>query len=92
MEPQVKERVLPFVSASVLRLISPAVIVNVKVQIDDQGKVVKAESLTHGPPLVNTLADAAVDAARHWRFVPARRGNLNVASETVLNFAFTHPN
>jgi hypothetical protein len=92
MEPQVKERVLPVVSASVLRLISPAVVVNVKVQIDDQGKVVKAESLTHGPPLVNTLADAAVEAARHWRFVPARRGNQNVASETVLNFAFTHPN
>ncbi|HEY6341086.1 MAG TPA: hypothetical protein VIY49_06305 [Bryobacteraceae bacterium] len=89
---QVKERVLPTVSANVLRLISPSVVVHVKVQIDDRGKVVKSESLTHGPGLVDTLADAAVEAARHWQFVPARRGNQNVASETVLNFTFARGN
>jgi hypothetical protein len=90
--PQVKERVLPTVSTNVLRLISPSVIVHVKVQIDDRGRVVKSESLTHGPGLVDTLADAAVEAARHWQFVPARRGNQNVASETVLNFTFARGN
>jgi hypothetical protein len=88
----VKERVLPTVSANVLRLISPSVVVHVKVQIDDLGRVVKSESLTHGPGLVDTLADAAVEAARHWQFVPARRGNQNVASETVLNFTFARGN
>ena len=76
---------LPTVSQSVLRLVSPAVTVNVKVAIDNRGRVTKAESLTHGQSLVNTLSDAAVDAARHWVFVPARRGAQNVASETVLN-------
>jgi periplasmic protein TonB len=90
--PQVKERVLPTVSANVLRFISPSVVVHVKVQIDDQGKVVKSESLTHGVGLVDTLADAAVEAARHWQFVPARRGNQSVASETVLNFTFARGN
>jgi hypothetical protein len=89
---QVKERVLPTVSANLLRLASPSVIVHVKVQIDDQGKVVRAESLTHGAGLVDTLAGAAVEAARHWQFVPARRGNQNVVSETVLNFTFAHGN
>jgi hypothetical protein len=89
---QVRERVLPTVSANVLRLISPSVVVHVKVQIDDQGRVLKSESLTHGPGLVDTLADAAVEAARHWQFVPARRGNQNVASETVLNFTFARGN
>ena len=50
----------------------------------------QAEALTRGEPLVNYLAQAAVNAARLWVFEPAHRAGRNVPSEAILNFDFGH--
>jgi outer membrane biosynthesis protein TonB len=62
--------------------------VDVKVYIDAGGTVIRAEPLSKGNSLVDYLSGVAVDAARQWRFSPARRGNQSVPSETVLHFHF----
>jgi len=36
------------------------------------------------------LVNSAVNAARLWRFQPARRGDDPVSSEVVLEFVFSH--
>lgn len=62
-------------------------IIEVKVTIDKNGKVSKAEAI----PQKNTsqfLVNSAVNAARLWRFEPARRDNEPISSESVLQFAF----
>ncbi|MBV9400334.1 MAG: energy transducer TonB [Bryobacterales bacterium] len=68
--------------------ISSQVTIRVRVSIDDQGRVVQAEALTHGGPRVDALAQSAVNAARLWVFEPAQRAGRNVPSEAILAFDF----
>jgi hypothetical protein len=90
IEHHIKKSVEPQISPDIDRLISSKVTIRVKVSIDDQGRVVQAEALTRGEPLVNDLAEAAVNAARLWLFEPAHRAGRNVPSEAILNFDFGH--
>jgi protein TonB len=66
-----------------------SVSIHVRVSIDAQGKVVSANPMEP----VNgfdrrVLANSAVEAAKEWRFEPARRNGVPVASDTVLEFHF----
>jgi TonB family protein len=61
--------------------------VEVKVTIDEQGRVVSAKA-DNGHPL---LRRAAEDAARRWRFSPARRGGQPVPDEATITFKFERP-
>jgi periplasmic protein TonB len=63
------------------------VIVEVRVSIDQKGKVVNAESVTP-KPTNRFFVDEALHVVRLWRFQPARRGNEAVESEVVLQFVF----
>jgi len=92
IEHYIKKSVEPQVSPGIDRLISSRVTIRVRVSIDDQGRVVQAEALTRGEPLVNDLAQAAVNAASLWLFEPAHRAGRNVPSEAILNFDFGHGN
>ena len=62
-------------------------VIEVRVTIDKNGKVSKAEAI----PQKNTslfLINSAVNAARLWKFQPALRDNEPVSSESVLQFVF----
>lgn len=58
--------------------------VEVEVEVDEQGKVVKAAALS-GPSL---LRAAAEDALRRWRFKPAVRNGVNVRSVVRISVVF----
>ena len=62
-------------------------IVDVRVSIDRRGKVINAESVTP-KPVHKLFVNEAVQAARLWRFQPARLGNEPVESDVVLRFVF----
>ncbi|PYT17553.1 MAG: hypothetical protein DMG59_07075 [Acidobacteria bacterium] len=82
------KHVAPKVSANALRLVVSRITIRVKVSIDTQGRVVRAESLSRGNALIDYLSNLSVNAAREWLFLPARRGDRNVESEMVLEFGF----
>jgi hypothetical protein len=78
----------PVLSAAVRNLIATLVEVDVKVRIDETGRVVKAEPLPGTEPVSSSLVGAARSAAMLWRFEPARRGNQPVPSDLVLRFQY----
>ncbi len=63
------------------------VTIEVRVAIDREGKVVRAEPVAVGSAN-RAFVEEAVRSARLWRFQPAQRGEEPVESETVLQFVF----
>jgi TonB family protein len=57
----------------------------VQVTIDESGNVISARAL-QGPAM---LYQAAVDAAKQWKYKPARRGSQSVRDTQTINFNFT---
>ena len=78
-------RVLPNLPVQLRGVISNATTVDVVVSINEAGNVVKAEFRPGSHPL---LREAAVRAARQWKFQPAEHDGRPVPSETVLRFNF----
>jgi hypothetical protein len=62
-------------------------LVSIRVAIDENGKVLKAEPLPQ-QNVHKLFVSEAVRAAMLWKFQPARRGDKPVPSESVLNFSF----
>jgi len=60
--------------------------VAVRVNIDSKGVVKEADLLTKG--VDGHLGRSAVEAAKRWRFEPARADNRPVASDMVVRFRF----
>jgi hypothetical protein len=85
---QTIKHVSPQASGNALRLLVTSVTIRVQVHINSQGRVVRADSLSHGGTLVDYLANLSVTAAREWLFAPARREGRAVDSDTVLQFVF----
>jgi TonB family protein len=81
-----------YVPARVVRQVQPRVSANedtqvsVRVAIDQKGVVRDADLLTKG--VDGHLGRSAVEAARRWRFEPARDGDGPVASNMVVKFRF----
>ena len=81
-----------YVPPRVLRQVQPRVAahqetqVSVRVAIDQKGVVRDADLLTKG--IDGHLGRSAVEAAKRWRFEPARDGNGPVASNMVVKFRF----
>lgn len=78
-----------FVPASPVKKVAPSGLpgagaVDVKVSIDESGNVLRAQAMTKDP----AIADAAMTAARQWRFTPARKHDKPVSSELILHFRF----
>jgi hypothetical protein len=78
----------PVLSGSVRGLIVSQVEVDIKIRINESGRVVKAEPLPSKALVSSSLIGAARSAAMLWRFEPARRGNQPVASDLVLRFQY----
>ncbi len=60
--------------------------VEAQVVISEKAPVIEAKFLS-GPV---ALRNAAVDAARRWRYKQAMRDGVPVRTESVLTFTFTH--
>jgi TonB family protein len=60
--------------------------VEVQVTVDETGRVVQAQLRT-GIAVDSRFAEAALQAARLWRFEPAHAGEQPIAGERVLRFS-----
>jgi TonB family protein len=86
--PQPVSKASPVLPAGVALPATPeGVTVAVKVSIDERGWVMDARSLAP-EDIEPALSDAAEQAARLWKFQPARRGERAVPSQTTLRFRF----
>jgi hypothetical protein len=81
-------QVRPVVPSNVSSMLKRRVDVQVRVSIDENGKVVNAEPVVPQGGINQFLGTTAANAARLWTFHPARRGDTRVVSEMVLNFTF----
>ncbi len=82
----VVRRVMPQVSPSARGTIQGRVRVRVKVEVDAAGNVAEAELESAGPS--KYFSRLALEAARGWKFSPARAGESG-AREWTLQFAFS---
>jgi hypothetical protein len=85
--PEPLKRVWPLPLTMAQRALLPGGVVHVeiKVFIDEQGKVRKAEAVSHASPI---LVTAASSAARMWVFRPSQKKGRNVPGEMILQFNF----
>jgi len=81
----------PNLPAAVRATVTGEVEVQVKVQIDESGRIAKIDSVRFTGPASRALVRATEDAARLWTFSPAMRGGQPVPSETIISFRY-HPN
>ncbi len=85
--PEALTKVVPQFPQALRAIVVKPKTVQVRVSIDDKGKVTKVEPLRQ-PDIHGMLIEESVRAARGWRFRPARQGSQAVPSEMVLSFAF----
>ncbi|MGH9627681.1 MAG: energy transducer TonB, partial [Bryobacteraceae bacterium] len=79
------QQIVPTVPRQMWNFLNRDIQVEVMVQVDERGKVVKAEAISNSHKY---FAGLAVNAARGWQFQPARVGSRNVPGETKLVFHF----
>jgi hypothetical protein len=65
--------------------------ITVRVEIDSGGRVVSADPVDVKTPAQRLVAPEAAQAARLWRFEPARRNEQPVPSEALLKFDIERP-
>ncbi len=87
-EPRAITKVMPVIPADAKNLKGSGMEVAVQVKIDPDGRVVEATVRDARTTAANFLGKLAVDAARQWRFEPARRGNRKIYADMVLRFRF----
>jgi TonB family protein len=85
-----------FVPARVVRKVNPSLPgslklaedtrVSVKVSLDETGRVQGTDLISRNVDA--RLANAAMDAAKRWRFEPARQQEKKVGSSVILHFRF----
>ena len=86
--PRPTQQVKPIVPQNAIAMLKRTVDVQVRVFVDDRGKVVNAEPVGSAAGLYQYLTSSALQAARNWKFQPAQRGPTPVASDIVLHFLF----
>jgi periplasmic protein TonB len=87
-EPRAIVKVMPVIPADARHWKGSGMEVAVRVKIDPDGRVVEATVQGARTTAANILGKLAVDAARQWRFDPARRGDRKVYADMVLRFKF----
>ncbi len=85
--PVATRQILPSLPPLLRGVFWKATMVEVNVSVDATGSVVKAEAVAK-PGLHPLLRDAAVDAARRWKFKPAQFDGHAVPANMVLQFNF----
>jgi TonB family protein len=87
--PKAIQKVTPKLSAALKKNISGEVPVDLRVSIDEEGNIFRTEVLPGKAD--NELLTLASDAAKRWRFEPARVNSKPVSSKVVLHFMFRNP-
>ena len=87
---EVLHQVLPEVPSKARKTIQGKVKVRVRVHIDPSGSVTLAELDSAGPS--KYFAQLALDAARRWKFAPAKATDREVFDEWILRFQFFRAN
>ena len=70
------------------RRIGRTTTINIKLYLDQTGKVQFAELLSDGTGRDRDLASMAVFTSRHYQFLPARLGDEPVPAEVLLHYRF----
>jgi TonB family protein len=83
---EIIQRVLPDVPRNAANTIRGTVRVTVRVRVDPAGNVSVVNLVSAGPSVY--FARLALDAARRWRFSPARRDGRAIPSAWTLRFEF----
>jgi hypothetical protein len=79
---------LPDLPTAIRATVVSEVEVQVKVQVDESGRVVRVDLVGSTGPASGSLVSITQEAALLWRFVPAVRESQPVASEAVLMFRY----
>jgi hypothetical protein len=88
-QPKAIYKAPPVVAAGIRSRIKGTIAIDVRVQIDTRGRVVSATAVTkQHSGLDQYLAGRAVQAARLWRFEPARENGKAVEGTQVIHFVF----
>jgi len=80
---------LPSLPRAIRNTVTSEVEVQIKIQVDESGRVVRVAPLGSTGPASDAIVRMSEEAARQWRFAPATRGNQAVESEVVLTFRYT---
>jgi TonB family protein len=86
--PRPTQQVKPIVPQNAIAMLKRTVDVQVRVYVNETGKVVNAEPVGSAAGLYQYLTASALQAARNWKFQPAQRGTTPVASDIILHFLF----
>jgi DNA-directed RNA polymerase subunit RPC12/RpoP len=78
----------PKLPADIQSSITSDNVVEVRVRINQSGEVVDATAISARGPVAASLVRYSLDAARRWRFRPARDDGKPVRSDKVLEFLF----
>jgi TonB family protein len=88
-EPKAIHRAPPVIAAGIRPRIKDTVTIDVRVHIDEHGRVTQAvPAVKPQKGLDAYLAGAAVQAARQWRFEPARENGKAVPGTQTIHFVF----
>jgi len=82
----VVQRVMPDVLPRATASIRGSVPVSLRVEVDADGNVANATFVSAGPS--KYFARVTMEAARNWKFAPARSGGQAVPSVWQLRFVF----
>jgi hypothetical protein len=89
--PEIDKRA-PWTFPAALRpLVTKPKVVEVKVFIDEAGRVIKAEPVPSKAWVPQLMTTTAVRTATYYKFKPARRGDQPIPSEMILQFRFSPP-
>jgi TonB family protein len=83
---EVLQQLMPQVSTSARRSIQGTIKVIVRVKVDESGSVSETRLISAGPS--KYFSRLASDAAREWKFTPAKLQDHTVSSEWNVQFAF----
>jgi TonB family protein len=86
--PVVTSSVTPVYPSEFKSMRLPVKRVEVRVAIDETGHVTSVEALRPKTWTPQGMIQSSLNAARLWKFKPAKRGDQAVPSDTVLEFAF----
>lgn len=88
-EPRAIHRAAPVIAAGIRPRITGTIPIDVRVHVDEHGRVTSAVPVVraHGG-LDGYLSQSAVQAARLWRFEPARENGKPVPGTQIIHFVF----
>ena len=86
-EGRVATRVIPEIRPSALHTIRGRIKIQVKLDVDETGNVTQAHLKSSGPS--QYFARQSLEAARQWKFKPARANGRAITSQWVVQFILT---